>query len=247
MYFQSEHGNLPTDAQKDILEILTGKRPASEVKKWEMPSVLVVLLHSPIDVQVVSPSGEKIGKNFETGGKYGEIDGAYYSGFDTNTEFLTIPNPEDGEYKILTEGTGTGEYTIETAKITQGDDTSEAVETTATITGTAEPQVQEESKIKIDGDSVKKVEPLSFSPKGKNEEKSSVETAGIVLGASQEQNLQKDSEEEKSVDQSEPQNRILQLDSLKGAVRQYLQNKSNQNQERSGDESQKISAISGFI
>ena len=187
-----------------------------------MPSVLVVLLHSPIDVQVVSPSGEKIGKNFETGGKYGEIDGAYYSGFDTNTEFLTIPNPEDGEYKVLTEGTGTGEYTIETAKITQGDDTSEAVETTATITGTAAPQIQEESKIEIKGDSVKKVEPLSFSPKGKNEEKSSVETAGIALGASQEQNLQKDSEEEKSVDQSEPQNRILQLDSLKGAVRQYF-------------------------
>jgi parallel beta-helix repeat protein len=222
LYFQSEHGNLPTDAQKDILEILTGKRPASEVKKWQIPSVLVVLLHSPIDMQVISPSGEKIGKNFETDGTYDEIDGAYYSGFDTNTEFLTIPNPEDGEYKILTEGTGTGEYTIETAKITQNKTTGDTVEATATITGTTNPDVQEENKIKIDGDTVKKVEPLMLSSKNKSEE-TGVETAGVVLGASQIQESLETVQNQLLTDSSNDQKgKIQQLDDLRNSVLEYF-------------------------
>ncbi|MCX6766764.1 MAG: right-handed parallel beta-helix repeat-containing protein [Candidatus Moranbacteria bacterium] len=224
IYFQSEHGALPTDAQKDILEILTGKRPVSEVKKWHIPSVLVALLHSPVDVQVISPSGEKIGKNFETGETYDEIDGAYYSGFDTNTEFLTIPNPEDGEYKILTEGTGTGEYTVETAKITQDETTGEAAETTATITGTAAPDVQEESKIKVDGDSVKKVEPLTLSPKNKSEE-TGVESAGIVLGAEQIQKSSKTAQDQiLTIDSNDQKSKIQQLDDLKNSVLGYFKN-----------------------
>jgi len=159
-------------------------------------------------MQVISSSGEKIGKNFETGGTYDEIEGAYYSGFDTNTEFLTIPNPEDGEYTVLTEGTGTGEYTIETAKITEDGSIGEADESAITITGTAEPDVQEEHKIEIDGDSVKKVTPLALSLKNK-EEKNSFEAAGAVLGASQ-------------INSNDQESKIQQLDALKGDIRQYF-------------------------
>lgn len=155
MYLQSKHGNLPTDAQKDILEILTGKRPTNEVTKWHIPNLLLIDVHSPVDIQVVSPSGEKIGKNFETGGTYDEIDGAYYSGFDTNTEFLTIPNPEDGEYQILTEGTGTGEYMIEATKITEDpSDPDNAKESAVTIEGDAEHGKVQEVEINVEQDQV---------------------------------------------------------------------------------------------
>ena len=65
-----------------------------------MPSFLLVLVHSPVDVQVESPSGEKIGKDFSTNGEFNQVENAYYTGFDTNSEFITIPNPEEGKYKI---------------------------------------------------------------------------------------------------------------------------------------------------
>ncbi len=63
---------------------------------------------------VVAPDGKKVGKNFETGGEYAEIEGAFYSGFDTDDEYITIPDPLDGEYKFEIQGTGDGgEFEIE--------------------------------------------------------------------------------------------------------------------------------------
>ena len=49
-----------------------------------------------------------MGKNFETGEEYNEIEGAFYSGFDTDDEYITIPDPLDGEYKFEIQGTGNG-------------------------------------------------------------------------------------------------------------------------------------------
>ncbi|MCX6762156.1 MAG: hypothetical protein NT093_00020 [Candidatus Moranbacteria bacterium] len=171
-------------------------------------------MFSPIDIQIVSPSGKRLGKNFETGGTYDEIEGAYYTGFDTNTEFLTIPNPEDGEYQILTEGTGTGDYTIETTKISQDENTGEAVEATATITGTAEPDKQEENRIEIDGDSVKKVEPLTLPLEKKEEKETDAEDSQIQIKTS-----------DSSAQSSENPTKIEQLDDLKNSVREYFKTK----------------------
>ena len=150
IYLESEHNELPTDAQKDILEILTGHRPVSEVTKWHMPNILIILVHSPVDIQIFSPNGQRLGKNFETGEEFNEIEGAFYTGSDTKSEFITIPNPEEGEYKIFTQGTGEGEYKIEVAKITEDEnDPQGAQESTATITGTAETGKIEEAKISM--------------------------------------------------------------------------------------------------
>ena len=218
-----EHNALPTDAQKDILEILTGKTPTNEIKNTSIPNILLILVHSPVDIQIQSPSGQKIGKNFANGSEFDQIPGAFYSGFDTDQEFITIPNPEDGEYKVLAEGTGTGEYTIETTKITQDESSSQgAAESTATITGTAVPKVQEENKIEISGDSVKKVEPLTLLSKKKEEEKTNAEVPKVALTDAQTQ-------VEPAVDAS-PQPfgsrpKIGQLDNLKNSVRNYFKTK----------------------
>ncbi|PIV45177.1 MAG: hypothetical protein COS25_01225 [Candidatus Nealsonbacteria bacterium CG02_land_8_20_14_3_00_37_10] len=156
IYFESEHNALPTDAQSDILETLTSKKPASEVRRWRIPDILIILVHSPVDIQVVSPSGEKIGKNFENGKEINEIPDAFYSGFDTDTEFLTIPNPEDGDYKIIAQGTGEGgNYTIEAAKITENPaDPDNAKESSVTIERETQTGEIQEAVVQVAGDQV---------------------------------------------------------------------------------------------
>ena len=156
IYLESEHNELPTDAQKDILETLTGIRPNTEVKHGLIHNILFVAVYSPADIQIQSPQGEKVGKNFETGEELNEIEGAYYSGFDTNTEFITIPNPQDGEYKIITQGTEEGgDYTIEVAKITENEeDLDNAKESSVTIEGNIQTDELKEAKINVKQDQV---------------------------------------------------------------------------------------------
>jgi hypothetical protein len=119
-----------------------------------MDSMLLIRVFSPIDIQIISPSGKKIGKTFETGGVYDEIPGAFYTGHHTENEFITIPNPEDGEYRILTQGTGSGDYRIEATKISENQGTGVASESTATLRGTAETDKQEEQSVTIKDDTV---------------------------------------------------------------------------------------------
>jgi len=95
---------------------------------------LVIPVFSPVDIQVVDPLGRRVGKDFGTGGELNEISLAFYSG--TEEEFVTIPNPLDGEYKIQTQGTGSGgSYTVEINYIT------EATSTVAEFTGETAPGV----------------------------------------------------------------------------------------------------------
>jgi hypothetical protein len=159
----SDHRGIVTDAQKDVLKLLTGNRPQEEIRRGLLQRMLFVSVYSPIDIQIISPSDKRIGKNFETGGVYDEIPGAYYTGHDTKSEFITIPNPEDGEYKILTQGTGTGSYRIEATKIIE-DENGVAKESTAVFNGTAIPDVEDEIIAVIDGDEVTSGETKDIIP-----------------------------------------------------------------------------------
>jgi hypothetical protein len=144
------HTALPTEAQKDVFHTLTGTLPLKEVRKSLVGNMFMVSAYSPIDIQVVSPSGERMGKNFETNGEYNDIPDAFYTGFDTDSEFILIPNPEDGEYRILTQGTGEGDYRIEAVKITEGATPGDAAkESLVTFAGTATPDAMEEKKIEL--------------------------------------------------------------------------------------------------
>lgn len=160
----SDHLGLPTNAQSDVLEILNGIKPESEVKHNLLKKIFIILVHSPVDVQIIDPNGQKVGKNFETGERINEIEGAFYSGSGAQNEFLTIPNPADGEYKILTQGTGEGEYKIEAVKITEDETTRETKELTATIEGETSAGKEEEAKIDVREEEINVIEKDTMAP-----------------------------------------------------------------------------------
>src|SRR6202008_1845047 len=92
------------------------------------PKVLLIQLLSPIDVVVTAPDGKKIGKNFANGQEFNEISDAFYSGFQTENEYVTILNPLDGEYKIEVQGTGNGgHYGIISSYINEATSTSKEI------------------------------------------------------------------------------------------------------------------------
>ena len=121
IFSTNAHGRLPTTEANKIVKILTGKDSTTTIDSGFniSPIVMLLQLQSPIDFVLTAPDGKKMGKNFATGGEYNEIPGAFYSGFNTEDEYITIPNPLDGEYKIQLQGTGSGgEYGVLTSYIT---------------------------------------------------------------------------------------------------------------------------------
>ena len=112
-----DHTELPTVASSEIIKIFTGKLPTTLINTSLIKRYLTIFAMSPIDLQITAPDGKRIGKDFATSQEVNEIPGAFYSGFKTDNEYITIPNPLDGEYKITTQGTGTGHYTVATGYI----------------------------------------------------------------------------------------------------------------------------------
>ncbi len=120
------HTQLPTQAQCFVLADLYGKVGeefgCNFVNKIAIPNILLFRVFSPVDIAVIDPQGRRIGKNFSKNDFYDEIENAYYSGWKTDTEFISIPNPLKGDYKILTQGTGMGNYVIEVTQWTEKED-----------------------------------------------------------------------------------------------------------------------------
>ncbi|MBP9801838.1 MAG: alpha/beta hydrolase [Candidatus Moranbacteria bacterium] len=149
------HDDLPTEGQDEVLETLGIRQPYEEVRMSKVKKMLAFFLFSPIDVQVISPSGKRVGKNFENGEIYDEIPGTFYTGYHTENEFVTIPNPEKGEYRVLTQGTGTGKYRIEIAHIVDSKDLGNpATESVVTLSGTTEMDTLTEAPIMVTDNAV---------------------------------------------------------------------------------------------
>ena len=116
------HSQLPEKTTEIVYKNITGKKLVKKIDSIGINNIFIIVVFSPIDIQIVAPDGKRVGKNFATGEYYNEINGAYYTGYKTDTEFITIPNPIDGEYKILTQGTDRGHYKIEATDISQNSD-----------------------------------------------------------------------------------------------------------------------------
>jgi len=126
----ASHNRIPTVSENKIFKILTNKESETNIDNGTniSPKVLMLQLLSPIDFVITAPNGKKIGKNFSNGTEYNEIPGAFYSGFETDNEYITILDPLDGKYKVEIQGTGSGgEYEVLTSYVT--DDTSVTKET----------------------------------------------------------------------------------------------------------------------
>ena len=111
-YYEASHTKIVSVASGDLFAILADRLPTSVVtglSKADLP-FLMLQLFSPADMLVVAPDGRRIGRSVS--GDIREIPGAFYTGADTENEFIVIPNPLDGEYKVEAMGTDDGEYTI---------------------------------------------------------------------------------------------------------------------------------------
>ena len=116
----SDHIGLPTNSQAETFDALLGDGDHTTVDDFHLPNfkILIIKLLSPVDMQVIAPDGKIIGKDFNTNEEINEIPFAFYSGFQTDDEYITIINPEDGRYEVVTQGTNNGgEYTISSAVI----------------------------------------------------------------------------------------------------------------------------------
>ena len=132
----TSHRRLPTMEGNYILKILTGKTSTTNIDSGFniSPIVLLLQLKSPIDVVITAPDGKKIGKNFSNGAEYDEIPSAFYSGYQTDNEYITILNPLDGEYTVEVQGTGSGgEYGVLTSYV------SDITSVTTETSGLTEP------------------------------------------------------------------------------------------------------------
>ncbi|MDO8561163.1 MAG: PQQ-binding-like beta-propeller repeat protein [bacterium] len=123
------HAHLPTVAWPEIYNVLTGLTVQQIQNPILAENILFIPVFSPVDIAVIDPLGRKIGKDFSSGQEVGEIPLAFYSGFDSDREFIAIPNPIDGEYKIETQGTGSGHYELQATYI------SDATSTTHSFVG----------------------------------------------------------------------------------------------------------------
>ena len=74
--------------------------------------MLTIVGYSPIDIEITSPNGKRIGTDITTGETINEIPDSRYSNVAGEHEYVIILDPLPGEYKIRTIGTGSGEYAI---------------------------------------------------------------------------------------------------------------------------------------
>ena len=124
-FTEAEHSDLVTIAEGDVFRELTDSEPTVLINQSHGilgldVKMLIFQILSPADFVVEAPNGLKVGKDFATGQEFTQIPDAFYSGFGTDDEYVTIPNPLNGLYKVVTQGTGTGgAFTIATGLITE--------------------------------------------------------------------------------------------------------------------------------
>ncbi len=112
-----DHSEIVTEAQKNIIKELTGTEPDKFVRLNQFQKAYLVRIFSPADFQVIDPQDRRIGKDLNNSQSINEIPNAFYSGFENGPEFVFIPNPLDGEYKIITQATDNGKFDLSTSII----------------------------------------------------------------------------------------------------------------------------------
>ncbi|MFA6325495.1 MAG: hypothetical protein WCX46_04695, partial [Candidatus Paceibacterota bacterium] len=109
----TSHSDLPNKATSEILKELKIDNP--EIKFIDpVHKALIVMAYSPIDFYVEAPDGRRVGVNSRGSNFYSEIEGSIYSGNEENMpEFIIIPDPINGLYKVITVGVNAGKYEVE--------------------------------------------------------------------------------------------------------------------------------------
>lgn len=117
--FVSNHADLPTVAEADVYFDLTNQTAEELVNVNPFKRFLMFSIFSPADLTITDPQGRRVGR--EGSGVVNEVPGAYYTGFNTNAEFIVIPDPLDGEYKVKALGAEEGgEFRVSASYVTNG-------------------------------------------------------------------------------------------------------------------------------
>ncbi|MBX4209092.1 hypothetical protein KW799_00105 [Candidatus Parcubacteria bacterium] len=131
------HIELPSAVESIALKSLTGKEASTTARRFQPEHILMAIMHSPAHMAVIAPTGERTGRDFATGGETQGIPGSFYSGNESEIEYVTVPDPAFGEYRIETEGRGDGAYAVEIQDISDATSTKSIFEGT-TSTGLRE-------------------------------------------------------------------------------------------------------------
>ncbi|OHA99416.1 MAG: hypothetical protein A3E93_00100 [Candidatus Zambryskibacteria bacterium RIFCSPHIGHO2_12_FULL_43_12b] len=149
----SSHIYLPTEAEEEIYAEIHGGNIGTTIKRSIPVRMLFAKIFSPADFVMTAPDGKKVGKDFATGQEVNEIEGAFYSGFAEDDEYVTIPDPLDGEYSVQLQGTGSGgNYSFETSYIE--DDTLVTTE----VVGITLPNQITDLKVNVDSENPQQIE-----------------------------------------------------------------------------------------
>jgi pimeloyl-ACP methyl ester carboxylesterase len=150
----SSHSALPSVGAEYVYRKLTQEDASILIRKDRTINkrLLLIKVLSPVDIIVIAPDGKKIGKGLD-GFELNEIPRAFYSGFTTDMEYVSIPDPLDGTYRIVTQGNGEGgSFTIETAYL------NDTLKSDARFTGNTTPGLITELNVSVNNSAPEEME-----------------------------------------------------------------------------------------
>lgn len=113
-HMSSDHGGMVTEA-KDIIPIrLMGGFNGANMSESRIRNLLMVYVLSPVRIEVISPSGRTVNDTIN------EIQQSFFTGSNAEVQFVTIPRPESGEFKINITGKDEGNYVLGVAIAEEG-------------------------------------------------------------------------------------------------------------------------------
>ncbi|MDX1616111.1 MAG: hypothetical protein R3300_17500, partial [Candidatus Promineifilaceae bacterium] len=113
------HGKMPTQLQLSIVEVLSGNHPPFNAgfadEGFDVENALLIVNLSPVDIQIVSPSGQRVGVEFSTGEPINEIPDAFFgrSNLLDEPDFIYIPDASKGTYLVELHGVAEGQYRVQ--------------------------------------------------------------------------------------------------------------------------------------
>ena len=120
------HRTMPTQLQQSVVEMLTRNRPPFDGgfadPAFDIQGAVMIINLSPVEMHVTDPTGRKVGMDFQTGSEVNEIPAGFFgrSELPDEPDFIYIPDPVEGDYKLDLMGIAEGEYRVRLEVLTEG-------------------------------------------------------------------------------------------------------------------------------
>ena len=153
----TDHSKIVSASITNVIEIL--KNEYIQIKVVEpVNDYIIIGVYSPVDLLVKTPSGLLVGRERESSQDVNQVEQSYYAGAGALNEYIIIPVTEQGEYKIFTQGTAAGDFSLEVAYL---DDNGLNKQT---VVGQTTPGRIGEYNITVDEQAVSRLVPADQTP-----------------------------------------------------------------------------------